>query len=185
MPAEPEVAGLLALIRLHRARAAARFDPAGGLILLADQDRSCWDRDAIAGAVRLLERAAGRHQPGAYQLQAAIVACHAEAPDWAATDWEQIVLLYDMLVHLAPSPVTRLHRAIALQYTMGPAVALVELDQLVEALDHFHLFHAARAELLRAMERSDEARSEDERAIELTHNPAEQALLIERVDWAG
>lgn len=106
MPTEPEVAGLLALIRLHRARADARFDPDGNLVLLEHQDRSNWDHEAIAAASRLLQRAAKRHQPGPYQLQAAIVACHAEAADWANTDWEQIVLLYDMLLHLAPSPLT-------------------------------------------------------------------------------
>jgi RNA polymerase sigma factor (sigma-70 family) len=122
MPQEPEVAGLLALIRLHRARAAARFDREGGLVLMRDQDRSLWDQDAIAAATQLLTRSARRHRrPGPYQLQAAIVACHAEAARWEDTDWEQIVVLYDMLMHLAPSPVTRLHRAIALRYVEGPA----------------------------------------------------------------
>ena len=128
MPTEPEVAGLLALIRLHRARAAARFDLDGHLVLLQDQDRSLWDREAIAQATQLLARAAKQHRPGPYQLQAAIVACHAEAERWQDTDWEQIVLLYDMLLHLAPSPVTRLHRAIALRYTSGPQAAMTELD---------------------------------------------------------
>jgi RNA polymerase sigma factor (sigma-70 family) len=119
MPTEPEAAGLLALIRLHRARAAARFDRDGGLVLLQHQERSRWDREAITEATRLLARAAKQQQPGPYQLQAAIVACHAEAECWEDTDWEQIVLLYDMLLHLAPSPVTRLHRAIALRYASG------------------------------------------------------------------
>ena len=184
MPAEPEVAGLLALIRLHRARAAARFDSTGGLVVLADQDRSRWDRKAIGEAERLLERAAQWHRPGPYQLQAAIVACHADAPDLAATDWEQIVLLYDMLVQLAPSPVARLHRAVALRFTAGPEAALAELDELAPALDQFHLLHAARADLLRALGRSDDARTEDERALRLTDNPAERAVLQERIDWA-
>jgi RNA polymerase sigma factor (sigma-70 family) len=127
MPTEPEVAGLLALIRLHRARATARFGTDGALVLLQDQDRSLWDRQAIADAVRLLTRAARRQRPGPYQLQAAIVACHAEAERWADTDWEQIVLLYDMLLYLAPSPVTRLHRAIAVRYSTGAQDALAEL----------------------------------------------------------
>jgi RNA polymerase sigma-70 factor (ECF subfamily) len=147
MPAEPEVAGLLALIRLHRARGAARFDPGGGLVLLQDQDRSLWDGKAIADATRLLARAAGQQRPGPYQLQAAIVACHTEAERWEDTDWEQIVLLYDMLLHLAPSPVTRLHRAIALRYTAGPQAAITEVETLAGALDRYHLYHATRAQL--------------------------------------
>jgi RNA polymerase sigma factor (sigma-70 family) len=133
MPNEPEPAGLLALIRLHRARAAARFDRSGELVLLQHQDRSLWDREAIAEATRLLARAAGQHRPGPYQLQAAIVACHAEAQRWEDTDWQQIVLLYDMLLHLAPSPVTRLHRAIALRYTAGAQAAMPELDSIAGA----------------------------------------------------
>ena len=183
MPAEPEVAGLLALIRLHRARVDARFDPDGGLVLLPDQDRSRWDRDAIAAAGRLLAQAAKQHRPGPYQLQAAIVACHAEAETWSDTDWEQIVLLYDMLLHLAPSPVTRLHRAIALRYTSGPQDALAELDSLADALSQYHLYHATRAELLRAVGHPYQARLADERAIGLTANPAEQAVLRRRLAW--
>jgi RNA polymerase sigma factor (sigma-70 family) len=183
MPAEPEVAGLLALIRLHRARAAARFDPDGGLVLLQHQDRSLWDREAIAEASRLLARAARRGRPGPYQLQAAIVACHAEAERWEDTDWEQIVLLYDMLLHLAPSPVTRLHRAIALCHTAGPRVAMAELDGLAGALDRYHLYHATRAELLRGLGHPDRARAADRLALELTANPAEQAILQQRIAW--
>jgi RNA polymerase sigma factor (sigma-70 family) len=183
MPTEPEVAGLLALVRLHRARAESRFDPAGGLVLLADQDRSRWDRHAITDAAGLLTRAALQKRPGPYQLQAAIVACHAEAKHWQDTDWEQIVLLYDMLVHLAPSPVTRLHRAIALRYTAGPQAAMAELDTLADALDGYHLYHATRAELLRALEHQEQARAADRRALELTANPAEQAVLQQRITW--
>jgi RNA polymerase sigma factor (sigma-70 family) len=185
MPTEPEVAGLLALIRLHRARADARFDPQGNLVLLEDQDRSDWDHEAIAAASRLLQRAAGRHQPGPYQLQAAIVACHAEAPDWEHTDWEQIVLLYDMLLHLAPSPLTQLHRAIAWSYIAGAEDALAEVDALAPDLERYHLYHATRAELLGALGREDEARAANRRALELTANPAEQALLRARIDWGA
>ncbi|HEY3728188.1 MAG TPA: sigma-70 family RNA polymerase sigma factor [Solirubrobacteraceae bacterium] len=183
MPTEPEVAGLLALIRLHRARADARFDPDGSLVLLEHQDRSNWDREAIDAAARLLQRAAKRHQPGPYQLQAAIVACHAEAGDWASTDWEQIVLLYDMLLHLAPSPLTRLHRSIARRYTAGPEAALAEVDALAAALERYHLYHATRADLLRTLGREEEARAANRRAQELTANPAEQAVLRGRIDW--
>jgi RNA polymerase sigma factor (sigma-70 family) len=183
MPTEPEVSGLLALIQLHRARVAARFDGEDGLVLLAEQDRSLWDRAVIADATGLLTRAARQHRPGPYQLQAAIVACHAEAGRWEDTDWEQIVLLYDMLLHLAPSPVTRLHRAIALRYTEGPRAAMAELDELAGPLDGHHLFHATRAELLRAVGRHDRARDADRRALELTANPAERALLRRRITW--
>jgi RNA polymerase sigma factor (sigma-70 family) len=183
MPTEPEVAGLLALIRLHRARAAARFDPDGGLVQLQDQDRSLWDREAIADGARLLTRAAKQRRPGPYQLQAAIVACHAEADRWEDTDWEQIVVLYDMLLHLAPSPVTRLHRAIAVRYTSGPRAALAELDALAVALDGYHLYHATRAELLRELGQPGRARAADRRALELTANPAEQAVLRQRISW--
>lgn len=183
MPADPEVVGLLALIRLHRARTAARFDRNGALVRLQDQDRSLWDREAIADATRLLTRAAAQQRPGPYQLQAAIVACHAEAERWEDTDWEQIVLLYDMLLHLAPSPVTRLHRAIALRYTAGAQAAMSELDGLADVLDRYHLFHAARADLLRELGQPDQARAADRRALELTANPAEQALLKGRIGW--
>jgi RNA polymerase sigma factor (sigma-70 family) len=183
MPTEPEVAGLLALIRLHRARAAARFDPDGGLVLLQHQQRSRWDRGAIDEASRLLARAARQQRPGPYQLQAAIVACHAEAERFEDTDWEQIVLLYDMLLHLAPSPVTRLHRTIALRYTSGPRAAMTELDTLAGALDRYHLYHATRAELLRELGHPDQARAADRLALELTANPAEQAVLQQRITW--
>lgn len=181
MPTEPEVAGLLALIRLHRARVAARFDVDGYLVLLQDQDRSLWDREAIEQAGRLLERAAKQQRPGPYQLQAAIIACHAEAGCWQDTDWEQIVLLYDMLLYLAPSPVTRLHRAIALRYRAGPQAAIIELETLASELDRYHLYHATRAELWRALGRADEALAADRRALELTANPAEQAVLQDRI----
>jgi RNA polymerase sigma-70 factor (ECF subfamily) len=183
MPTEPEVTGLLALIRLHRARVDARFDPDGALVLLQHQDRTHWNHDAIEEAARLIAHAAQQHRPGPYQLQAAIVACHAEAENWDDTDWEQIRLLYDMLLHLAPSPVTRLHRAIVLRYTAGPQAALDELETLADKLDRYHLYHATRAELLRGLGHPYQARIADERALQLTANPAEQALLQQRIDW--
>jgi RNA polymerase sigma factor (sigma-70 family) len=183
MPTEPEVAGLLALIQLHRARVAARFDGDDGLVLLPEQDRSLWDRAVIAEATGLLTRAARQRRPGPYQLQAAIVACHAEAERWEDTDWEQIVLLYDMLLQLAPSPVTRLHRSVALRYTDGPGAAMAELDALAGPLDGHHLYHATRAELLRALGQPDRARDADRRALDLTENPAERAVLHRRITW--
>ncbi|GAA3119868.1 RNA polymerase sigma factor [Planomonospora alba] len=184
MPREPEAAGLLALIRLHRARAATRFDASGRLVLLPDQDRSLWNRAAIADATALLTRAARSHRrPGPYQLQAAIVACHAEAGRWEDTDWPQIVVLYDMLLHLAPSPVARLHRAIALRYAAGPEAAMKELESLEGDLDRYPLYHAARAELLRALGRPAEAQDADRRALAMTANPAQHALLEERLGW--
>jgi RNA polymerase sigma factor (sigma-70 family) len=183
MPAEPEVAGLLALIRLHRARAASRFDEHDELVQLQHQDRTRWDRDAIAEAGRLIARAAGLKRPGPYQVQAAIVACHAEAGRWEDTDWTQILVLYDMLLYLAPSPVNRLHRAIALRYVSGPRAALSEVDSLADALDSYHIFHATRAELLRDVGEPDQARAADERALTLTANPAQQSLLRQRLNW--
>jgi RNA polymerase sigma factor (sigma-70 family) len=183
MPTEPEVAGLLALIRLHRARAAARFDQNDEIIQLQHQDRSLWDRDVIADAGRLIARAAALKRPGPYQLQAAIVACHAEAKRWEDTDWTQIVVLYDMLLFLAPSPVTRLHRAIALRYVTGPEGALREVEGLADDLNDYHLFHAARAQLLRDLGRPGPAHAADERALALTANPAQQSLLRQRLNW--
>ncbi|WP_026931789.1 RNA polymerase sigma factor [Glycomyces tenuis] len=183
VPDDPETAGLLALVRLHRARTGARFTSEGRIVVLADQDRSQWDQTAIAEATALLARAAGRRAPGPYQLQAAIVACHAEAADWASTDWEQIVLLYDMLLHLAPSPVVRLHRGIALRYTKGPRAALAEVDTIADDLEGHHLLHATRAELLRALGDARAAEAADERALALTANPAERTLLQERLHW--
>ncbi len=181
MPAEPEVLGLLALIRLHRARAKARFDSEGRLVLLADQDRALWDRAAITSAAELLVRAAQMRRPGPYQLQAAVVACHAEARTWEDTDWLQILLLYDALTTQLTSPVVALHRAIAHGHVAGPAAALADLDALDGTLASYHLFHATRAQLLRELGRAAEARRADEQALGLTGNPAERALLEQRL----
>jgi RNA polymerase sigma factor (sigma-70 family) len=184
LPDRPEAAGLLALLRLHRARRAARFDAGGRLVLLRDQDRSLWDRDAIAAAGDLLVAAMARGRPGPYQLQAAIAACHAEAPSWEATDWRQVLLLYDALLVLTPTAVVRLNRAIALSYGDGPAAALREVEALEPALHGYHLFHATRGELLRRLGRPAEAREADGRALALTRNPAERRLLEERMAGA-
>ncbi len=147
------------------ARLLARLMPA------EPEDRGRWDRAAIAAAGELLVRAAQLRRPGPYQLQAAIAACHAEAPSWAGTDWLQITLLYDALLACSPSPVTRLHRAIALSHVAGPQAALAETDALGSDLDRYHLYHATRAELLRQVGRGAEARQADQRAIGLTANP--------------
>jgi RNA polymerase sigma factor (sigma-70 family) len=182
MPTEPEVAGLLALIGLHSTRADARFDSHGNLVSLELQDRTRWKHEKIREAIHLLQRTAQLHRPGPYQLQAAIVACHAEAASWENTDWEQIVVLYDMLLHLEWSPLTRLHRAIGLRYVGGPHAALAEVDVLSDELDHYYLYHATRAELLRDLGDREQARAADQRALELTTNPAEQALLRKRIE---
>ncbi len=181
LPGQPEILGLLVLIRLHRARDRARLGPEGRLVLLQHQDRRLWDRAMIADATVLLERAARLGRPGPYQVQAAIVACHAEAPSWEGTDWPQILALYDVLVRFDPSPIVALNRAIALRYVAGPAAALAAVDALGGVLERYHLFHATRAQLLRATGRNSEAREADLRAIALTANPAERTLLQERI----
>jgi RNA polymerase sigma factor (sigma-70 family) len=181
MPDEPEPMGLLALMRLHLARAEGRFAGDGSLVLLKDQDRARWEREAIAAADRLLRRALRIGRPGPYQLQAAIVAVHAGAASYADTDWGEIVALYDRLHAVQPTPVVALNRALAVAELRGPAAALAEIERLAERLDGYHLFHAARAELLRRLGRDDEAREADRRALALTDNPAERRLLQERI----
>ncbi|MDQ6722103.1 MAG: sigma-70 family RNA polymerase sigma factor [Candidatus Dormibacteraeota bacterium] len=181
LPDQPEVLGLLALMKLHLARGAERFTPDGTLVLLADQDRSRWNRRQIAEAVALIERAASRLQPGPYQLEAAIAACHAEAATFEATDWRQIVVLYDLLLVLAPSPVVQLNRAIALWKIEGPVPALRILEEIAGDLDGYHLFHAARGRLLTQLDRNEEARAAEARALALTGNPAERSLLRHRL----
>jgi len=181
MPAEPEPLGLLALMQLHQARADARFDAEGNLVLLQDQDRARWNGAAIKDAVKLLKRASLLRRPGQYQLQAAIAACHAEAPSWEATDWHQVLALYDMLLSYSSSPVVRLNRAVALRYVDGPRTALAEVDTLASTLDGYHLFHATRAELLVALGENEMSREARVRALQLTSNPAERALLERRL----
>ena len=177
LPNQAEVLGLLALIKLNLARSAARFDAAGGMVLLPDQDRSLWDRDAIAEGVRWLDTAALLRRPGPYQLQAAVAAVHAEAASWEATDWPQIVALYDALLRMADTPVVRLNRAVALARVRGPEAALGEVNDLAIALGGYHLFHATRAELLDDIGEKTLARVARLRALELCQNPAERALL--------
>jgi RNA polymerase sigma-70 factor (ECF subfamily) len=181
LPDEPEPLGLLAVIRLHLARWPARLDASGRLVLLEDQDRSLWDQGHIAGAVRLIERAAAFGRTGPHQIEAAIAAVHCEAPAWEDTDWRQVLALYALWSALDPSPVVALNRAIAVRYVDGPAPALEEIDRLGDSLDRYHLFHATRAVLLRDLGRGTEAADAERRALALTSNPAERALIVERL----
>jgi predicted RNA polymerase sigma factor len=176
-PREPEALGLLALMRLQLARAEARFDPAGELILLAQQDRSHWNRHMIGDAIALIERAAALKRPGPYQVQAALAACHAEAASWEETDWPQILVLYDFLLCMTPSPVVRLNRAVALRYVAGSEAALAEVDELAGELAGYHLFHTIRGELLLELGQREQAKAAALRALTLTENSAERSLL--------
>jgi RNA polymerase sigma-70 factor (ECF subfamily) len=183
MPREPEVLGLLALLLLHESRAATRFDGWGRLVRLADQDRTRWNRALIAEATGLLDRALTQRASGPYQVQAAIAALHAEAPDYEHTDWRQIRILYDRLQELTPSPVVLLNRAVATRYVVGPEAALAEITPLAAELDGYRLFHALRAGLLIGLGRDDEAREASERALALAGNPAERELLARRLSF--
>ncbi|WEK59530.1 MAG: sigma factor-like helix-turn-helix DNA-binding protein [Candidatus Microbacterium colombiense] len=179
LPQEPEAHGLVSLLQFHRSREPARAF-GGELVILADQDRSRWDPALVAAAHRSLAQAAALRRPGRWQLHAAIAACHSDAKTARDTDWNQIVVLYDMLLDYDPSPVVRLNRAVARAETRGAAAALADIDELATALDGFHLWHAVRAHLLRHLGRRDEALAEDAIASELTSNEAERRLLESR-----
>jgi RNA polymerase sigma-70 factor (ECF subfamily) len=181
MPDEPEVLGLLALMRFNLARADARFDGDGRIVLLRHQDRSKWDRARIAETFGVVGRFLRMGRAGPYQLQALIAGAHADAPTWEATRWREILRSYDALLTLSDSPVVRLNRAIALWHVRSAEDAYIEVLSLGEDLDRYHLYHATRAELLRALGRPEEARAADQRALELTENPAERALLTSRL----
>ncbi|MCX4459334.1 RNA polymerase sigma factor [Streptomyces sp. NBC_01728] len=175
MPDEPEALGLLALMLLVESRRPARTTPDGDLVLLPDQDRSRWDRDLITEGQTLVRRCLCRERPGPYQIQAAINAVHSDAPTAAATDWGQILQLYDQLAALAPSPVVALNRAVAVAEVDGPEQALALVDAL--DLDGYHAFHAVRADLLRRLGRTVEAVRAYEAAIALTDSAPERAYL--------
>jgi predicted RNA polymerase sigma factor len=181
LPDQPELIGLIALMQLHLARSRARFDAAGEMVLLPDQDRSLWDGKAIADGVEQLNRAADLNVPGPYQLQAAIAAVHSEARSWTETDWRQIVALYGALLRFNDTPVVRLNRAVALSHLTGPEVALGEVNDLAISLGGYHLFWATRAELLDEMGEKALAREARLRALELCQNPAERALLLRKL----
>jgi RNA polymerase sigma factor (sigma-70 family) len=180
MPDEPEAAGLLALMLLQASRRPARVTPDGSLVLLADQDRSLWDRALIAEGQQLVRRCLRRNQPGPYQLQAAINAVHSDAATASDTDWRQIVQLYDHLLVLTPTPIVALNRAVAVAEVEGPPAALELVDDL--DLGSYYLFHAIRADLLVRVGRLDEARAAYSAALDLTTNQAEQDFLRVRLD---
>jgi RNA polymerase sigma-70 factor (ECF subfamily) len=187
LPDEPEGLGLLALMLLHDARREARVGAHGELVLLDDQDRSLWDRERIAEGQELVERALRMARPGPYQVQAAIAALHDEADTPAATDWTQIASLYRALGMLAPSPVVELNLAVAVAMAEGPALGLAMMDGIAASgeLDQYPYLHAARADLLRRLDRRTEASTAYRRALELTTNGAERAYLTRRLGEVG
>jgi RNA polymerase sigma-70 factor (ECF subfamily) len=180
---EPEAIGLLALMLLQESRRAARASPAGELVLLADQDRSLWHRDQIAEGAALVEKALASQRFGPYTLQAAIAAVHAQAATADATDWSEIVALYDVLLRAEPSPVVELNRAVAVAMRDGPAAGLALVDAILARgdLEDYHLAHAARADLCRRLGRTADARSSYERALELTRQEPERRFLERRL----
>ncbi len=180
---EPEVLGLLALMLLQESRRAARTSPAGTLILLDHQDRALWNREQIAEGVALVEKALNSRRFGAYTLQAAIAAVHAEAESPAATDWRQIVALYNQLVRIHPSPVAHLNRAVAIAMRDGAEAGLKHIDAVLEhgGLADYYLAHSARADMCRRLGRIAEARSSYERALALTHQEPERQFLQARI----
>jgi RNA polymerase sigma-70 factor, ECF subfamily len=183
LPDEPEALGLLALMLLHDSRRSARLDAAGDLVPLEEQDRSRWDGDAIAEGRALLDAALRQARPGPYQVQAAIAACHAEAHEPALTDWVEIAALYQQLARMTPSPVVELNRAVAVAMADGPAAALplVEALEASGALPGYHLLPATRADLLRRLQRGDEAATAYRQALELAANDAERRYLARRL----
>ncbi|TKG72377.1 RNA polymerase sigma factor [Prauserella endophytica] len=183
MPDEPETLGLLALLLLSESRRGARTGPNGELVLLAEQDRSRWDRALVAEGQALVRQCLRRNRPGPYQIQAAINAVHSDAPSAAATDWRQIMRLYDQLLAIVPTPVVALNRAVAVAEVEGPGAALALVDDL--KLHRYHLFHAIRADLLRRLGRTGEAARAYETAVDRTANEAERALLRRRLAELG
>ena len=187
LPQEPEVHGLLALMELQASRTAARRGPAGEAVLLPEQDRSLWDHAQIQRGMTALNRAqqlGGGARP--YALQAAIAACHARANTAEDTDWERVVLLYDALLQVSPSPIVALNRAVAVGMARGPAPGLHALDALAAepALASYHLLPAVRGDLLMKLERYAEAREELQRALAMTDNVREQNLLSKKLHQA-
>jgi RNA polymerase sigma-70 factor (ECF subfamily) len=180
MPREPEVLGLLALMLLVESRRGARLSPEGDLILLADQDRSRWDRTLIAEGQAVVRRCLRHNRPGPYQIQAAINAVHSDSATAAATDWRQILELYDQLLSMAPSPVVALNRAVAVAEVEGPGAALALVNAL--NLSQYHIFHAIRADLLRRLGRTLEAASAYDAAIAQSENAAERNFLQRKRD---
>jgi RNA polymerase sigma-70 factor (ECF subfamily) len=186
MPADGEVAGLLALMLLIEARRTARVSANGELVTLDEQDRAAWDAALIAEGHRLVrERLATGQPPGRYQILAAINAVHTSARDVRDTDWSQVVALYDQLFRLEPSPIVALNRAVAIGELDGPDVALPIVDRLQDELTDYHAYFVARADILRRLGRSEESRAAYDRAITLAGNTAETAYLTRRRDQLG
>ncbi|MEU5863414.1 DUF6596 domain-containing protein [Nonomuraea sp. NPDC047529] len=183
LPGEPETGGLLALMLLHHARRPARTSGDGTLVPLEEQDRTLWNRAEIEEGLLVLETALARRAAGPYQVQAAIAACHATAAEPAATDWPQIAVLYGRLATLLPSPVVELNRAVAVAMADGPAAGLALVDRLAAtgALGDYHLLHATRADLLRRLQRRDEAATAYRRALGLAPAEAERRYLARRL----
>jgi RNA polymerase sigma-70 factor, ECF subfamily len=181
MPAEPETVGLLALMLLQHSRRHARMDEHGDLVLLEDQDRARWDQEMIDEGLAKLDAAIAMRQPGSYQVQAAIAALHAQAPRPEDTDWPEIATLYRVLKAMSPSPVIELNWAVAVAMADGPDAGLALMTPLADDLDRYHLFHAARADLLRRSGRTGEAKAAYQRALELVTNPIERKYLQQRV----
>jgi RNA polymerase sigma-70 factor (ECF subfamily) len=178
---EPEAAGLAALLELHEARAATRFDAWGRIVLLERQDRRRWNRELMEQAARRLRAAVAQGRPGPYQLQAGIAALHGFARSYEATNWADVRSLYDRLYAVDSSPVVLLNRAVATRFTHGPEAALAEVLDLRDRLAGYRLWHAAHADLLAALGRRDEALAAASRALELTTNPAERELMSRRI----
>ena len=180
---EPEVMGLLGLMLLHESRRAARTSGDGDLILLEQQDRSLWNKDQIAEGISLTESALRSRRFGAYTLQAAIAAVHAESSSVASTDWRQIALLYDQLLRIQPSPVVELNRAVAVAMCEGLEQGLALIDDLLvrEPLSHYHLVHSARADLCRRLGRIPEARASYEKALALASQEPDRRFLAKRL----
>ena len=181
MPGEPETIGLLALMLLQHSRRQARVDEHGDLVLLEDQDRARWDQEMIDEGLALIDTAVEIRRPGPYQVQAAIAALHARAPRPEDTDWPQIATLYRGLKAMWPSPVIELNRAVAVAMADGPDAGLALMDPLANELDRYHLFHAARADLLRRSGRTVEAEAAYRKALALVTNPVERRYLMQRV----
>jgi RNA polymerase sigma-70 factor, ECF subfamily len=179
---EPEIMGLTALLLLQHSRMPARFDAAGAIVLLDDQNRGLWNRKLIAEGSALIDKAVRHHRRGPYQVQAAIAALHSRAITAAATDWAEIELLYATLERLQPSPVITLNRAVAVSKARGPADALAMIEPLAEALDGYFHFHGVRGALLRDLGRAEEARSAFGRAIALARSPSEAAHIRQHLD---
>ncbi|MGH2590490.1 MAG: RNA polymerase sigma factor [Actinomycetota bacterium] len=181
MPAEPEVAGLVALLLLQHSRRDARASSDGGLVLLEQQDRARWDHGMIDEGLALLDDALSAGRAGPYQVQAAIAALHARAPRPEDTDWPQIAALYDALERMTPTPVVALNHAVAVAMADGPERGLRLVDTLAAELDDYHLFHSARADLLRRLDRREEAAAAYRRAMGLATNETERAFLERRL----